>query len=296
MNRLTDTDLREALRRKYADTPLLPADFMERMRQAGERKNMRKRRHAWLYVLTSCAAAAGILLLLTFSYNSNDKGTDEKQTAMIQKTELPGSMVKVEEKKQKPTAAQEPVLMAKTIEPTVSATSQKKNVLQPQNDEVIVVHETAVHEAKAIYAAYQQTDDTDSLPPSRVDEFITKLADYHHITAETLGDSRLDTVMSSIAYVFPDNDKVRLFDRLLQVASSYSYDSPGYQLNISQQQLLFSLEDRRQGLRYLWLAERISAGRIILYASHAPKDSIVSSAAYQDFREKTTHTNQTTEL
>ena len=33
-----DTDLREALRRKYADTPQMPADFserlMQRMRQA----------------------------------------------------------------------------------------------------------------------------------------------------------------------------------------------------------------------------------------------------------------------
>ena len=28
-----DTDLREALRRKYADTPQLPADFINRMRQ-----------------------------------------------------------------------------------------------------------------------------------------------------------------------------------------------------------------------------------------------------------------------
>ena len=26
-----DTDLREALRRKYANTPTLPADFMEKM-------------------------------------------------------------------------------------------------------------------------------------------------------------------------------------------------------------------------------------------------------------------------
>ncbi len=27
-----DTDLREALRRKYANTPTLPADFMEKMK------------------------------------------------------------------------------------------------------------------------------------------------------------------------------------------------------------------------------------------------------------------------
>ena len=33
MNMLKDTDLREALRRNYADTPLLPEEFMDRMRR-----------------------------------------------------------------------------------------------------------------------------------------------------------------------------------------------------------------------------------------------------------------------
>ena len=130
------------------------------------------------------------------------------------------------------------------------------------------------------------------LPPARVDEFVEKLAAYHHINAVVLNDS----TARSVAYVFPDNDKVRLFDRLLQVACTYSYDSPGYQMTISQQQLLFTLEDTRLSRRYLWLAERIGGGKIILYATHAPTGVAVSSEAYQEFRERTTHTNQTTEL
>jgi hypothetical protein len=150
-----------------------------------------------------------------------------------------------------------------------------------------------VLDANLHYAAYTETKDTsDYLPPTRVDEFIEKLATYHHIKPEVLSDS----TARSVAYVFPDNDKVRLFDRLLQVACSYSYDSPGYQMTISQQQLLFTLEDQRQSRRYLWLAERIGGGRIILYATHAPTGAAVSSEAYQEFRERTTHTNQTTEL
>ena len=148
-------------------------------------------------------------------------------------------------------------------------------------------------EAKPIYAAYAEKDDSaDYLPPARVDEFIGKLANYHHIEATVLSDS----TAHSVAYVFPDNDKVRLFDRLLQVACSYHYDSPGYQMTISQQQLLFTLEDTRLSCRYLWLAERIGGGRIILYATHAPTGAAVSSEVYQEFRERTTHTNQTTEL
>ena len=150
-----------------------------------------------------------------------------------------------------------------------------------------------VLDANLHYAAYTETKDTsDYLPPARVDEFVEKLATYHHINAVVLNDS----TARSVAYVFPDNDKVRLFDRLLQVACSYHYDSPGYQMTISQQQLLFTLEDTRLSCRYLWLAERIGGGRIILYATHAPTGAAVSSEAYQEFRERTTHTNQTTEL
>ena len=150
-----------------------------------------------------------------------------------------------------------------------------------------------VLDANLHYAAYTETKDTsDYLPPARVDEFVEKLATYHHIYAVVLSDS----TARSVAYVFPDNDKVRLFDRLLQVACTYSYDSPGYQMTISQQQLLFTLEDTRLSRRYLWLAERIGGSRIILYATHAPTDVAVSSEAYQEFRERITHTNQTTEL
>ena len=36
MNKFKDTDLREALRRKYSDTPQLPADFMASMKQRME--------------------------------------------------------------------------------------------------------------------------------------------------------------------------------------------------------------------------------------------------------------------
>ncbi|MCR5679049.1 MAG: hypothetical protein K6G08_02415 [Prevotella sp.] len=151
--------------------------------------------------------------------------------------------------------------------------------------------EPAVKDDNLHYASLE-AEDTAYQAPSLMDDFIAKLAEYHHIETEVLSDS----TAHSVAYVFPDNDKVRLFDRLLQVASSYGYNSPGYRLTISQQQLMFSLEDRRLRQRHLWLAERIGGGRIILYATHAPTDAVVSSEAYQEFREKITHTNQTFEL
>lgn len=67
MNKLKDTDLREALRRNYAETPQLPEGFMERMHEAQETTPMRKsRRLVWLHIAFG-AAAASILLLLMFN-------------------------------------------------------------------------------------------------------------------------------------------------------------------------------------------------------------------------------------
>ena len=135
------------------------------------------------------------------------------------------------------------------------------------------------------------------MAPSCVDDFIAKLAEYNHIESEPLNcHVRNDSTVGSTVYVFPDDDRVRLFDRLLQVVCRYDCDSLGYQLTITQQQMMFSLEDRHTGFRYLWLAERISGDRIILYATHAPIGRSVSSECYQNFREKITHTNQSFEL
>ena len=141
-------------------------------------------------------------------------------------------------------------------------------------------------------------EDTTYLAPSLVDDFIEKLAKYNHIKTEPLECSVIgkDSTIQSTAYVFPDNDRIKLFERLLGVASQYSYKSPGYQFTISQQQILFCLEDHRLGLRYLWLAERIYGDRIILYATHSPIGISVSTECYQNFRENVTHTNKTFKL
>ena len=55
-----DTDLREALRRKYSDTPQLPADFMAKMEKRLDAKPVAKTRRLWTWV----AAAACFLLII----------------------------------------------------------------------------------------------------------------------------------------------------------------------------------------------------------------------------------------
>jgi hypothetical protein len=264
--------------------------IMERRQPAAKVVGLRRR---WWWVAAACLVA---VLSIPVIYNKQEK----QELPILAQQHLPslqgeglgvGSVTKTAKRMEK----------AETPPPTPPLEGRGEAARGSHENSRETTHNAgrgeappqAEPEAKPIYAAYAEKDDSaDYLPPARVDEFIGKLANYHHIEATVLSDS----AAHSVAYVFPDNDKVRLFDRLLQVACSYHYDSPGYQMSISQQQLLFTLEDTRLSCRYLWLAERIGGGRIILYATHAPTGAAVSSEAYQEFRERTTHTNQTTEL
>ena len=68
-----DTDLREALRRKYADTPQLPADFMQRMHQTTEKETKRPIRR-WLYPIS--AIAASLILLFSLGVVLNNRHSE----------------------------------------------------------------------------------------------------------------------------------------------------------------------------------------------------------------------------
>lgn len=68
-----DTDLREALRRKYTDTPQLPTDFLQRMHQATEKETKRPIRR-WLYPIS--AIAASLLLLFSLSVALNNRHSE----------------------------------------------------------------------------------------------------------------------------------------------------------------------------------------------------------------------------
>ena len=49
-----DTDLREALRRRYANTPQLPTDFTERMMERANTKPVQRRRWQWAAAVAAC--------------------------------------------------------------------------------------------------------------------------------------------------------------------------------------------------------------------------------------------------
>ena len=146
------------------------------------------------------------------------------------------------------------------------------------------------------YAAYSPAEDSTYQAPSRMVEFITKIADYNKVKAVplmcALGSD--DSTAVSVAYVFEDNKELNLFSRLLQAACWYESKTPGYLLNFSHQQFFFTLKDLRKNEKYLWIAERIIGNRILLFSSHSPIGADVSSVCFQNYREQLTHTNYST--
>ena len=89
-----DTDLREALRRKYADTPKLPADFM---------KDTLPRREGRTRVLRWMAAAACLLVIVGVGLTMLHKEKPAKPEQII-----------AQQTKPRPVPVKDPRLMART--------------------------------------------------------------------------------------------------------------------------------------------------------------------------------------
>lgn len=108
-----DTDLREALRRKYAREPQLPANFTSRM--------MSQKKRRWLYPLSALAIAASVLLLILLNI---EKQKPEQQTPVIAEKAMPPVPAISDEpiEHAKPTRPIKPVKVAK------AATSKKRPI------------------------------------------------------------------------------------------------------------------------------------------------------------------------
>ncbi len=103
-----DTDLREALRRKYAREPQLPANFTSRM--------MSQKKRRWLLPASALAVAASVLLLIIFNI---EKPQPEQQTPVIAEKVMPPVPAISDEpiEHAKPTRPIKPVKVAKTATP-----------------------------------------------------------------------------------------------------------------------------------------------------------------------------------
>ena len=269
-----------------ASQPQLPDDFTNRVMRRVERKHLQ-----WRTVMTAFAIAASIaLVVLLVKPHQEEREQTLASTAHV--------------------APRPRLTHIETINPHTSATSfhvespvPKRRTKTPLSTDTMAVPdrqtETEVATDPSLhYATHQETEDTvEYQNPSRVDEFIAKMAAYNKVTPVPLNCAAdpNDTTVVSAAYVFEDKEGLDLFGRLLQVACWYDCKTPGYLLNFSRQQLFFTLQDSRKQEKYLWLAERISNNRILLFCTHWPVGTEVSSDCYQQYRDSLTHTNSKTQ-
>ena len=286
-----DTDIREALRRKYSETPQLPADFMAKMEQRMDSKPTARTRRLWPWL----AAAASVLIIIGIGFLMQPNH-GEPQAPLLAKTS-------VEPKQEQPTTHEVNTQESEQAEKKQEQTTQKSTAMpvsrqqakskQATTQKADTDEEGDETEDGILHYASQKTNE-ETVPyqdPARVDSFISKLAIAYKVKEGELKCSKpIDSNITSMVYVFPDKEEINVFGRLLQVACWYKSETPGYRLNFSNQQFFFELKDMRQQLKYRWIAERIN-GKILLYGTHAPLDTPMMSSCFQEYRDELMHIN-----
>ena len=284
MNELNDKDLREALSRREArrTKPEVPADFCDGIMQEIVPRRSRRPLWRWVAVAASLLLLIGIGVALVPFNKQTEAGSLIVQTVQPVRTDSTG------------TPSKQTVKSAQAVCTTTSPTPKPVTITPKAPVDTVAV---SLHtDPNLHYAAYSPEEDSTYQAPSRMVEFITKIADYNKVKAVPLmcsiGSS--DSTAVSMAYVFEDKEELNLFGRLLQAACWYDSKTPGYLLNFSHQQFFFTLKDLRKNEKYLWIAERLVGDRILLFSSHSPIEADVSSVCYQNYREQLMHTNYST--
>ena len=289
--RYKDTDLREALHRKYADTPQLPADFMAKMEARMDAKPVAKTRRLWPWV----AVAASFLLIIGIGLTMMPTEQQPKTEAMVAQNTKKAPAIEQPSESERPFLSQQEAVSltekGRVANPSRRTERPKVTDQESASDGLKATQYDAepdqLDDPNLHYASHDLSKDT--IPyqdPARVDDFIAQLADYHQVKQGLLKCSQpVDDNVVNTVYVFPDKDEINLFGRLLQVACWYDSKTPGYHLNFSQEQFFFELKDLRRQLQYRWVAERIN-GRILFYGTHAPLGTKESSACYQQYRDE----------
>ena len=304
--RYKDTDLREALKRKYADTPQLPADFITKMQEETLTHSLpnRERRKS---VLRWIAAAACLLIIIGVGINykffritdvpSQNATMSESMMAHQTKTAVDEETLSSSSSKPADEQSGGNELAVRSMQTEQQLTAHKqKEVTDKSEPERKVQVEAATSTPNMHYAAQSLAYDSTYQAPSKMNAFIDKIAEYNKVKGVTLdctSDCDGNNVVNT-AYVFQDTKELDLFARLLQAACSYDSKTPGYLLRFSNKQFYFTLKDQYKGEKYLWMAERLVDGRILLLSSHSPIASKVSASCYQNYLEQLTHIHSNT--
>ena len=252
------------------------------------------KRRVWIYTAAAIAAAASVLLLLIFPLHPG-KTADETPKVARRIIKVPRKTIPPKRRKLNhlPPPPMKHLAANQPAKPVAKKKAERKTAV-PAADTLYDYKSYAPAtqaDAQIVYASQHSAPDTAAYQaPDKVDEFITKLANYHGIESVALNClEHRDSTVVALAYVFPDTREIDLFGRLLQVACCYDDSTPGYLLNFSHRQFFFTLEDRRKGMKYLWIAERIGGDKILLYTTHSPKETYVPSECFRDYRDELTH-------
>ena len=172
-----DTDLREALRRKYADTPKLPADFM---------KDTLPRREGRTRVLHWMAAAACLLLICGVGLTLMPKDEPAKTAQVIVKQTLPKPVSKPETPSSKVRNSQFQSLKLSVPKPETKPKQVPTKPLPqplPREGSTESLPSGRLEGVSNLhYAAHDPAEETKPYQdPARVDEFIEKMAAYHNV-------------------------------------------------------------------------------------------------------------------
>ena len=151
--RYKDTDLREALRRKYADVPELPADFMASMNERLQATPVAKTRRLWSWV----AAAASLLLLIGIGVTMLTK--EEEQVPVVAK--------KVEQKQLEEPKVEPETQTATSVVETPQPQKQRKQQRKAVVVEQLLAQESAPVEEAATEHATETANDVAMTPQAK---------------------------------------------------------------------------------------------------------------------------------
>ena len=295
--RTQDKGLKAAMARRRSQRPQMPKGLNERVMQKAAATSSRSRRWWW-------AAAACLLIIIGIgvSYQFSDsprtisqKSTDNYDKVHVQSVNRPRPISQSGAANQSIGCSQsQPISQSGAVNHSIGC-SQSVNRVQPITQSDVAKEEQIIEiqvprdevEPKVVYASTTIYKDTVVKAPARMEEFVEKMAEF--CKAETVDldcmKSKNDSIVSRI-YVIEDSPEKEVFERLIQMAVWYDNDAPGYFLTFSGQQFLFQLHDLEQNLKYFVMAERINAGRILLYSTHIPLGSQFSMACYLNYRNK----------
>ncbi len=283
--RTQDKGLKAAMARRRSQRPQMPKGLNERVMQKAAATSSRGRR--W-WAAAASIVAVSVLAFIGYEYEER-KAVSSERVATISSSRVkevtmvePSHTVQEVQRAQKVQVVQEvqEVQKVKDVKKVQEVKSEEEPMIEIQlpRDEV---------EPKVVYASTTINKDTVVKAPARMEEFVEKMAEFCKAESADLDclKSKNDSIVSRM-YVIEDSPEKEVFERLIQMAVWYDNNAPGYFLTFSGQQFLFQLHDLEQNLKYFVMAERINAGRILLYSTHIPLGSQFSMACYLDYRNK----------